>query len=280
MNIMRHYKIKHRSNIVAHAYMFLQGYDGKDIVNKIMKDVPVFRDTGYGGLKSKDALRTLVSWDIFGKGDKVEKMPDFKPVTERKIMSIIEKTFLECYKVVPCPGVVKIFVFPTIDPFVKNRMSGTTGVSFWKNSINIFISTDAKEWEKALSHTVCHEYSHATRHNYVSCRTLIDWIILDGIAEHFREDVVGGTRAPWSSALTEKEAKKILIKLKHKLSSRSIKLHGEVFYVGKKYPHWAGYSIGYYIVKNYLVNTRNTDWPRIFRTPPKEILQKSNFLDN
>jgi uncharacterized protein YjaZ len=276
---MKHFKIKSDKKIVGHIYTFLDGYTGKNVIDKILKDVPVFVDTGYGGFRSRSALRLHISWAMFGKIYSNAVILVFKNDTERHAIKIVQNTILKCRKRAKCPGILKILIFPTINEFTKKELFGVGGYSFWKNSINLFINPEVNGWKKELSKIVCHEYSHAVRHNYIPWGTLLDGIIFDGMAEHFREAVIGGKKAPWALVLSEKEARRIIIKLKPKLNSKSKKLYNEVFYTGKKYPQWAGYSIGYYIVRHYLERLDRIDWSEVLTKPAEEILRESHFLD-
>jgi len=124
-------------------------------------------------------------------------------------------------------------------------MSGVTGFGF--GAIRLFINSNVKGWKTALKECVCHEFNHIVYNKYHRRETLLDNIIYEGLAEPFREHVVGGKQAPWSKALTLRECKRIFSRIEKLLSSKSPKVYRSVFFdfEDEKYPLWSGYSIGY-----------------------------------
>jgi len=89
--------------------------------------------------------------------------------------------------------------------------------------------------------------------------------------------VFGGASAPYSKSLNEEEAIKTLNEIKNKLDSKDWNEYMEIFYGTKGYPLWAGYSIGYYLVRKYLKNKEKINWNELLRENPKEILLKIIF---
>lgn len=275
------YKIELNDKVIAHLYSFIDydaiprnRFNSKNLIKSIIKETPYFEDVGYAGFRKKAVLRKHI---IFGMANNSVKgnPPIFKGLDKERILETIKNVNIKCYKQVPIS--IRIFLFPTYSSFVKDSMSGVSGFCPWKNTIIIFIHPNANRWRIALKNTFCHEYAHAVIFNYHNQETLLDGIIFDGLAEHFRISLVNGILEPWSKALNKKEAKYILNELKYKLESRSHKLYNEVFYGGGKYPLWTGYSIGFYIVRDYLMNLEKIEWPKIFKKNPEEILKKSCF---
>ena len=70
---------------------------------------------------------------------------------------------------------------------------------------------------------------------------------------------------------------KIFPKIEDKLNSRNQQLYYDLFFGSKKYPLWSGYSIGYYIVQNYLNKQKKINWNKIIRLDPQIILKESDF---
>ena len=192
------------------------------------------------------------------------------------ILKIIENTLSKCHKEIPGKP-TRAFIFPSFSSFVKNKMGGVNGSSPWKNVILIHINPTVEDWETTLESTIAHEYNHSVVYNYNSFKTLLEGIILEGFAEHFREHVVGGEKAPWSRAVSEEECKKYFPKLEDKLNSKDSQVYRRVFYGSEQFPLWLGYSLGYQIVKSFLSKNKRMSWSTIVKIKSKEILKQSSF---
>lgn len=70
--------------------------------------------------------------------------------------------------------------------------------------------------------------------------------------------ILGGKKSPWVAALTKNDSFTLLKQIRHKLFSTDRKLQQNLFY-GATYPLWAGYSVSYYLVKDFLKNRDNNN---------------------
>ncbi|MBI3190400.1 hypothetical protein HYZ41_01710 [archaeon] len=244
--------------------------DSKGFIRIVLDSIPYYNDIGYAGYRSKTLLKKFLPWFIFGK-----EQIKWKNIEESEIKKIIEKT-LELCKPFIKNNYIRIFVFPTVNRFVIERMNGVGGFSFWKNTI-ILTVYPSSNWKRTLKETVCHEMAHALSLNYVERKTLLDGLVFEGVAEHFREYVAGGKRAPWSGSLSRKQALEIFTDIKGKMKSTKYSTYSDVFYGAGKYPLWAGYAIGYYIVEDYLKKQEKVDWIKILKTRPESIMKKSGI---
>jgi uncharacterized protein YjaZ len=132
----------------------------------------------------------------------------------------------------------------------------------------------------AVKSTVTHEFNHAVRFQYFpnsASMTLLETLIFEGLAENFTTEVTDEKPSPWASSLNEKEAKKIFKKIKPILNSISKKVYYSVFFDNDKFPLWAGYSMGYWMIKNFRKKNRNIDWPEIIRMSYLEIFKRSTW---
>ncbi len=280
---MRVKTIKSRDKIITHIYLPDLNYglvikDKNQLVSALIKDIKESR-IGYAGFKTKQGLQKYLIETVF---DKTKNDSDsFNYVLDKeKVTSIIERVIILCSVVLP-NNPTNIFVFPTFSNFVRKEMSGTTGYTPWKNTILVFINPLNQQWEKALAETVGHEYCHSVFLKYNKCESLLDSMVFEGLAEHFREQVVDGKRAPWTSVFNYEQSKVLLVKIKSErlLHSTDRKTYRDVFFGTEKHIRWTGYTIGYYIVKLFLKNNPNLKWRDILSMPPKDIFNKSNFLN-
>ena len=255
--------------------VFLEGINPKDseeiIIDNILKQVREDKNIGFAGFSDKKTLknileRFMISW----KGDN----GNFK-ISAKEIEQVIKKSGETCKELAPySPEKTYIFIFPCFDNFTIKKMNGLGGFCPWKDVILIFLNPQ-ENWENSLKETIIHEFAHSISPFYKGGDFSIgEGLIFEGLAENFREKVFGGASAPYSKSLNEEEAIKTLNEIKNKLDSKDWNEYMEIFYGTKRYPLWAGYSIGYYLVRKYLKNKEKINWNELLRKNPKEILLK------
>ncbi len=198
---------------------------------------------------------------------------NFLNTDNKEIFSIVKETLFLCKDIIE--NKQKILVFPTNNNFVIKYMGGVNGFSPKKNFVWLFLNTSAREWKENLRETLCHELAHSLSPYYKgSDFNLGEGIILDGIAEHFKDDLLKNKKSPWVNTINRNEAKKILKEIKPKLYIKDKDLYEEIFFGKGKYPNWVGYSIGYYLIEEYLKHHKK-DWNNIIKKSPEEILKES-----
>lgn len=267
---MKSHKILDNDKTIAHLSIF-SDFDARsdDIVECILDQIHEDPDIGFAGFRYKDGLREHLRWEM-------DEIKDIRTIDENKVKVIIEEAIKKCFAAVSITKSVHIFVFPTFSEFVKEKMNGSTGYSPWKDTILVYINPACIS-DNAIRSTICHEFAHAVAQNYNELRTILDQLVFDGVAEHFRESVINGDKAPWVKALTEEEAKKIFSEIKDRLESDNNAIRREIFYGAGKYPLWTGYTIGYFIVSSFLKKQKTVSWDDILKMPPKKILSESMF---
>lgn len=157
-----------------------------------------------------------------------------------------------------------IFIFPSdsSNERMKIEFKGKSGLSF-KDKLFLFISEENNEAE--IKSLLTHEYNHICRLTYYPKHeddyTLLDTIILEGLAENaVRERFGEEFLSSWTSFYTENE----LLNMWEKLivPNRSIlktdPKHHELLYGSPLYPKMVGYSVGYFLVKNYMKSNHYT----------------------
>ena len=269
-------KVRYKNKTIAYIHLHLDYYlstSKAQLIDSLAKNI---KDSasGYAGFRTRRELRRYLRRTIFDPGAK-SKIVRFN-FNKSKAQRIIKDAITSCHKVIPTRP-IHVFVFPSFSKFEAAKMTGTSGFTPWQDVILIFINPLAGQWARALPKTIAHEYCHVAVLKYHKWRTLLDSIIFEGLAEHFREYTVGGNRAPWARALGVKQGKKLFQELKKNLYSRDLKLYRAVFFGNKNYPQWAGYSIGYQVVGNFIKNHPGLSWEKIIALDPKEILERSSY---
>jgi len=258
--------------------VFLEDINPKDseetIINNILGEVREEKDIGFVGFSDKKALKDTLERFIFSwRSENLHFKISSRGID--KILEISKKTLEELKEY--SFNKKHIFVFPCFDNFTIKKMNGLGGFCPWKNVILIFFNPK-QGWENSLKETIIHEFVHSISPFYKGGDFSIgEGLIFEGLAENFREKVFGGESAPYSKALNEEKAMEILNEIKNKLDSKDWNEYMGIFYGTKKYTLWAGYSIGYYLIKKYLKNKGKINWNELLRKDPKNILSEIIF---
>lgn len=229
----------------------------------------------YIGFKNKKNLSDFLNEEIYGINVTAPSLGD--ELKRNEVNGIIKEIITKCRHVYKNKSTLVIHIFPSYNKFINAQMSGVSGYTSNSRNILIFISPQ-KDWQTALKNTLAHEFAHAISFKYHKWQTLLDCFIFEGLADNFRESVIGGKPAPWSTALNKVTAKKIFIALKKSLNSKNENLYSQVFLGhSNKYPLWAGYAIGCQILKSYFKRNKNKSWQEVFKLRPGEMLKQSKY---
>ena len=162
----------------------------------------------------------------------------------------------------------KLDVSWDIDFLVTNRLydivipeDGVGGRTRTSDFIEFAINEE-KATENLISEMVVHELCHAARwgKNDEWINSLFDGVINEGIATYFEAEFVKDREEKTLFiktilGRTDEENEKILEKLRNQLDSNYYDYDTIFFNGNNEFPRWAGYSLGYYLVKKYLEKT-------------------------
>ena len=260
-------------NTVAEIFSFLEAptKNKKEFIESILDKVPFSEEIGFAGYASKEGLERTITNSIYG-----NKIKKWNSITLAECKKEIEFVTDRCSEIIG-NKVMNIFLFPTINEFIIEKLEGVVGYSDWKNTLLLMVSRTEK-WKDTLKITLFHELAHALELNYTHRKTIEDDIIFEGIAEHFAEHFAE-TKSNIVTAISEKQVKQILLEIKPKLKSTDNQLFRELFYGEGKYPKWAGYTIGYNIVSKYL-DKHPKKWSEIIKIKPSKIMKDSEYLSS
>lgn len=165
------------------------------------------------------------------------------------------------------------YVFPKlkidwdIDVLITNRIpmiipeNGAGGYTFSADFIRINID-NKKATKMLIAENIVHELCHAGRwgKNDEWINSLFDGLIFEGIATYFEAEFVKNREEETMFIKTilertDEENEKILEKLRDQLDSDCYDYDTIFFNGDDELPRWAGYSLGYYLVKKYLEKT-------------------------
>jgi uncharacterized protein YjaZ len=239
------------------------------IIQKIQSDGNIKR-TGY--LKEKNFLKELPNYI----GNNISTYKNLSAIQKKIIKKNITTAIKKSNKILPHPD-LPIFIF--VYPWLTNQKNNILfqGVNAFASYYTIHLFININNYKKdSLQQTLAHEWNHLVFYRYHPERkyTLYTYIVMEGLAEVFREEVMGGRISPWVSALTKKEARKKLKSFSLKLlSQKGMKIYREVFFGSKKYKRWTGYSIGYWLIKKFRIMNPNINWEEIIKIKPEHILK-------
>jgi uncharacterized protein YjaZ len=169
---------------------------------------------------------------------------------------------------------VRAFVFPWMPSSkLSIELGGVNAIAVHESVMHIYLDLE-RYTERSLLETVVHEYTHLAYYQHRPKRkyTLLEHILMEGIAERFREEVVGGEPAPWATALSSRRVVELVRSLASLYASTSKTLANEVLYGSEKYPRWAGYAIGYQLVGSFRKINPSLSWLSIITTAPRLFL--------
>lgn len=146
-------------------------------------------------------------------------------------------------------------------PFVLIPEDGVGGRTYWSDLITICVDEE-KLAKSKMTEMLVHELCHAARwgKNNEWMNTLFDGLINEGIATYFEAEFAKNLEEKTVFIKTilersDEENKKIFEKLREQLESSSYDYEMIFFNGNDEFPCWAGYSLGYYLVKRYLERT-------------------------
>ena len=223
------------------------------------------------GFADNEELKIFLRDFVIGKNNKYKiSEPNFN---HTEILNVIKNALQKCLFVFN-DECIKILIFPTIDDFAIEKMKGTTGYCVFNKTIFVGLHISVG-WEQNLQNTVIHETAHALSLHYnMADMSIKEGIIFEGLAEHFREKFSDSKRSDIVKGITKKQAIDFFHELKPKLDIKDYSSYAEVFFGSGKYPNWTGYSIGYYLIEDYLKTKKEIDWKRLLRKNPHDIFKE------
>jgi uncharacterized protein YjaZ len=220
-----------------------------------------------GGFVSKKYLTEKLKSFV-----EVAKEPMFNPERSGEIKELVDTFITKSINKLLNPSTVHIYLIPTVSEFLREYMNGIVGWCPSKNAIHLFIHPETQD--KDIVETLVHEYNHTVFRNNHYWNSVEEGIVAEGLAEHFREQLVGGKRAKWTTVFNKREAFQWLKTLEPILQSENSQDYTNVFtnFDEDPYPLWSGYSIGYHVIDDYM-KKNSLSWEELMMKPPKEIIQ-------
>ena len=265
---MQTYKFK-IGNVDVNIFTFFDelGNSKQEFIQNVLDKIKEDNEIGFAGWKSKGALKEHLK-DKF----KEEKISYPKKDLTKESNNLIKNLLKKIPEVLNKN--LYIYIFPTDSEFSISKLGGVTGYCIWKNVVYLDVFPN-ENWQENFKKTLLHEISHSISNYYNMFNlSLGEGLVFDGLAENFVEKILGEPDKKLTNVLSKKEAIKIFNEIKIDLGEKDFDKYGELFYGTGKYPLWTGYSIGYYLIKNYLKEQKEVNWKRLLRKNPNKILEE------
>ena len=247
----------------------------EDIVDGIVSQMTKNDSLGYCGYADTALLREGLL-DHLGKGDVHQYQTlseEHQGIIEDTVYAAIEKSNEQ----LPLPTKNFVFVHPYLPEESDRVFEGVMAVAVYSCVFHIFVDLSSYT-RKSLENTVAHELNHTIfyYHHYddLNNYTLLDEVLLEGLAENFREQYFDSATTKWAGALTKQEARSVLEGLgPEQLHSRSQTTIKGILFGDKTYKKWTGYSIGYWLVKIFREKNPNLSWDDLMKLPSDEFIK-------
>lgn len=247
--------------------------DKNEIADSIVSLIKEKGSIDYSGYAGIDLLKQGLL-DHIGNGI-VEQYKEISEEQKLEIEKTISETIEKCNEKLPVPTKNFIFVHPYLTTEDDKVFDGVMAVAVYSCVFHLFVNLNEYS-KKSIENTVAHELNHTIYyyHHYDDFNnyTLLDEVLLEGLAENFREQYFDPEVSKWAGALTRDEAFNILKESKDILESRDQKVIKEFLFGNDKYQRWTGYSVGYWLVKEFIKNNSDLSWDEIMKVDPKRFV--------
>lgn len=130
---------------------------------------------------------------------------------------------------------------------------------------------DAGLLAERLPRMSAHEFHHVARFRGPGYGgTLLEALVSEGLADHFAIDLMGGPAPPWATALSPGDLERWLDRARAEFDSRTYD-HGAWFVGRGSIPVWAGYAIGFELVRRHRAAHPGTTAASLVNTPAAEF---------
>ena len=177
---------------------------------------------------------------------------------------------------------IDIAIKESESPELFKDMDGIGGYCPSGHFVQLSIDVDHPSFrtspEKVIEKTLIHELHHAARMQagvLMNKGSFLEYLFSEGLADHFVYELTGDL-GKWATATNTEDKIRLLRRVKKKYSKNfTDKDHRDWFTRGSKslrIPQFAGYSIGFEVVKNFLTKNPDKSAASLVKTPVEEIL--------
>ena len=152
-------------------------------------------------------------------------------------------------------------IFSNVPGFTIKE-TGTGGYTPNEHIIFVYLDMHSQNllnnFDEAIARVVAHELHHAVRAQKIPWHrpSLIEAFVAEGLADHFDTEVNGTSTPLWSNALSDLEFERLFTKAKQEgITKLGANYKEWTLGLRSDIPKWAGYSIGFRLVDEYMKRT-------------------------
>jgi uncharacterized protein YjaZ len=197
-------------------------------------------------------------------------------------VTIIDSVYQKVTKELPGPD-TKILFIPANPAYRKiYRQFGVGLHAFTLGIGRIIVSFDPTfgNWQKMLPYALAHEYHHSvwTSRNFQTADlTPLEYIILEGRADSFADEIYPITDHPFINKLDKNIEKRVWNLIKPEMNKRNTTINDKIYYGTKDIPIGSVYSIGFNIIKLFKINNPKISDAELIDMSPEKILYLSKY---
>ncbi len=178
---------------------------------------------------------------------------------------------------------------------LSEQMNGALGFSLGAQVMMVFV-WPVDGWREWLGYTVAHEYAHLVRNllfprglsggKFVYMKTslpetLLDAMVIEGIADRFAQGVYPDAEPRWVDALDDDASHRMWRRVRRRLAvSDPQEIRRMLFRDNDRIVRWTGYTFGYRIVESYLEANPGLQPAQLVSVPASTMLAGSKFAND
>ena len=231
----------------------------------------------------------------FGDPDPQRLIEALDEMEEASPKTVVENALAACARSLPRPDLnTRVFLLPGDGEsrVLVHQMKGVLGFSLGAQAMMVFL-WPTSGWQTWLTYTVTHEYVHLVRNllfprglsggKFIYTKTqepetLLDALVAEGLADVFATGEFPRVTPPWTDALAPEVEGRLWPRIHRRLGvSDPNEIRRVLFGDGDRMPLWAGYTIGFRIVKGYLASNPSAQPASLIGAPAAAIFRGSGY---
>lgn len=203
----------------------------------------------------------------------VDNSPKFRE-SQKEIESVVYSTVREVEEKFPLDGLT-VNIFNDVKSRSIIKQTSTGGYIKDENRIFVYFNINSLNHEpeviiRNIRSAMLHEIGHCIHFRSNSFEyNLFEYIVTEGFADHFANNLTSSEPYPWSVNLTEEEINNFLIEAEEHYWTTDFDVNKWVW--GS--PKWIVYSLGYKIIGDYITQNPGVDIIDLMARPTKEIYE-------
>ena len=169
---------------------------------------------------------------------------------------------------------------PEYRELYKKFGMGIFAITIGTGKIIVSIDPTLNNWPQLIPYVLAHEYHHSvwTSRNFEKADfTLLEYLILEGKADSFANELFPDAIIPWFNMLTEAKEKRIWNLIRPDLNRRNSEMTKNIMVGTKDIPYASGYVIGFSIIESFKMNNPQINDIELIDITAEQVLLLSKY---